>query len=193
MIKLFHHPIETYIMNTGIKNKVLIGLIAMLLIANAITIIMFWTSRVKHPPPSKGTAQEFLVQELKLDTKQQKQFELLRSEHRNASEKLRQQIREAKESFFDLLKQPTVSDSTKQSAAKAVSVYTEELDLVTFNHFSKIRLMCTPEQQIKFDEIVHQVTNMISQPRLPMPPGNRLHGLPTDEPAGDRPPPPPEK
>lgn len=190
MIKLFHHLIETEFMNSTAKNKLLVWLVVLLLVANAASIAMFWMGKRKPPPPSKGSPIEFLIKELKLDTKQQEQFELLKTIHRNASEKLREKIKESKESFFDLLQQPTVSDSTKQAAANAVSVYTKELDLLTLNHFQKLRELCTSEQQQKFDEIIHQVTNMMGQPRPPMHPSTNLQGPPGAEPDGDRPPPP---
>src|SRR5258705_11806482 len=108
-------------MNTGVKNKLLTWLVILLLVANAASIAMFWLSRDKNPPAPKRTTQEFLVKELKLDSKQQEQFDVLRKEHHKAADQLREKIREAKESFFDLLKQANVTDSLKQSAAKNVS------------------------------------------------------------------------
>lgn len=190
-INPFHHiEIEARQMNSGTKNKLLVWLVVLLLVANAATITMFWLGRTKHPPQHKGTPQEFLVQELKLDTKQQEQLDLLRKDHRQAAELLREKIKNAKESFFDLLKQSNVTDSAKQAAAKAVSASTEELDLLTLNHFQKVRALCTPQQQTKFDEIIHQVTSMMGQQRRPKGPGNDRKGPPPGGPDGDRPPPP---
>lgn len=185
-------PIEIRNMNHTTKNKLLTGLVVLLLLANAATIIMFWMGKAKHPPPPKGSPQEFLVKELQLDTKQQQQLEVLVKEHRQSAEILRGKTREAKELFFDLLKQQNVTDSTKQKAAKAVSIVTEELDLLTFKHFLKVRSLCTAEQQQKFDEIIKEVTGMISQQRPPGGPGkdNGPQGPPPGGPAGDRPPPP---
>jgi Spy/CpxP family protein refolding chaperone len=172
-------------MNTVAKNKLLTWLVILLLVANAASIAMFWLSRGKNPPPPKGTPQEFLVKELKLDSKQQEQFDSLRKEHRQAADQLREKIKAAKESFFDLLKQTNVSDSLKQSTAKAVSLFTEELDLLTLNHFQKIRSLCTPEQQKKFDEIIQQVTSMMAPPHPPAGPGGR-QGPPPDGPPPPR-------
>jgi len=180
-------------MSTGTKNKVLTWLVVLLLLANAATITMFWLGRAKHPPQPKGGPKEFLISELKLDAKQQEQLEVLVKEHRQAAEQLRGKTKEAKELFFDLLKQINVTDSTKKAAAKAVSVTTEELDLLTLDHFQKIRALCNAEQQKKFDEIIHQLTSMMGQPRPPMGPGGRPggpQGPPPDGPGGDRPPPP---
>jgi periplasmic protein CpxP/Spy len=177
-------------MNTAAKNKLLIWLVALLLVANAASIAMFWLGKKKLPPQPKGPPNEFLVKELKLDEKQQAQLDVLVKEHRQAAEQLRRKTREAKESFFDLLKQTNVTDSAKQAAAKSVSAITEELDLLTLNHFQKLRAICTPEQQKKFDEIIHEVTSMMGQPRPPMGPGNGPLGPRPGGPGGDRPPPP---
>ena len=177
-------------MNSTAKNKLLVWLIALLLVANAASIAMFWLGKANHPPQPKGTPQEFLMRELKLDTKQQEQMEKLVKEHREAAEELRGKIRTAKESFFDLLKQQNVTDSVKQSAAKAVSINTEELDLMTLNHFQKVRALCTNNQQKKFDEIIHKVTSMIGQPRPPRGSGNEQQGPPPGGSDGDRPTPP---
>lgn len=178
-------------MNSTAKNKLLVWLVLLLLVANAATIAMFWLSKKSsHSPKPNEAPKEFLIKELKLNTTQQAQLEVLVKEHRQAAEQLRRKTREAKESFFDLLKQSNVSDSVKRVAAKAVSVSTEELDLLTLNHFQKIRALCTPGQQIKFDEIINQVTRMMGQPRPPMGQGDERKGPPPGGNGDDRPPPP---
>jgi Spy/CpxP family protein refolding chaperone len=174
-------------MNPASKNKLLTWLVVLLLIANAATIATFWFSKTKHPPPPKGSPADYLIKELNFDAKQQEQFMLLVNEHRKAADEFRGKIKTAKDSFFDLLKQSNVTDSSKRSAAAAVSSNTEQLDLLTLEHFQKVRALCTPEQQKKFDNIIHQVTSMMAAPR-PMGPGGPEG--PGEGPEGDRPPPP---
>lgn len=179
-------------MNHTTKNKLLTGLVVLLLVANAATISMFWMGKAKHQPKPKGTPQEFLVKELKLDAKQQEQLEVLVKEHRQSAEILRRKTREAKETFFDLLKKQNVTDSVKQASVKEVSIIMEELDLLTLNHFQKVRSLCTAEQQQKFDDIIKEVTGMIGQKRPAGGPrnDNGPQGPPPGGPGGDRPPPP---
>jgi len=174
-------------MNSGTKNKLLTWLVVLLLVANAATIAMFWLGKPKRPAqPPQGQAKDFLIKELKLDSNQQVKFDGLVKEHRAAVEQLREKIKGAKDNLFDLLKEQNVPDSTKKNAAAAVSVITEEIDLLTLNHFQKVRNICNSEQQKKFDEIIHQVTSMMGQQRPPMGPD----GPPPGGPGGDRPPPP---
>jgi Spy/CpxP family protein refolding chaperone len=177
-------------MTPSAKNKLLVWLVVLLLVANAATIAMFWLNKKPNQSPKPNNApKEFLIKELKLDTKQQEQLEVLVKEHRAGAQLLRRKTKEAKESFFDLLKQANVTDSAKQTAAKTVSAITEELDLLTLNHFQKIRSLCTTEQQTKFDEIIHQVTSMMGQQRPPMGPGKDRKGPPPGGLDGDKPPP----
>ena len=168
-------------MNAGMKNKVLVTLVILLLLANAATIAFFWWNRAAKPPGPKGSPRDFLVTRLKMNTQQTAQFDVLVKEHREAAEKLREQTREAKEQFFQLLRDPLVTDSTRRAAAHRVSETTEALDLLTLAHFQKVRALCTPEQQKEFDEVIEEVVKMMGQPRPPMGPGNERHGPPPGE------------
>ncbi len=174
-------------MNTT-KNKLLTWLVILLLIANVASIALFWIGKNKPPRPAQnGSPAAFLTKELQLDSMQQQLFEVLRKEHHDSAEKIRAQIKDAKEAFFSLLKQATVVDSTKENLSKSISVLSEKLDLLTFNHFQKLRTICKPEQQEKFDDLILQVTHMISQQRPRGPAGDRP---PPRDHNGKRPPPP---
>jgi flagellar basal body-associated protein FliL len=181
------------------KNKVLTWLVVVLLTANATSIAMFWLGKGKPSPATTatppqqpprqqgGTPAEFLIRELQLDSGQQVQLEILRAAHKDAAVALRNQMKDAKQLFFALIKQPGATDSEKQAAAKAVSNVYEKIDLLTLNHFTKIRALCNARQQIRFDAIIEQLTDMISKAGEPPPQdGNRL---PRDD-RGKRPPPP---
>ena len=172
------------------KNKLLTWLVLLLLVANAASITMFWLDKQRQPATQqqRGTPAEFLISTLKLDTRQQAQLEILRAAHKDAAVILRQQLRVAKEAMFALVKQDNnINDIVQLRAAKSVSVVTEKLDLLALNHFKKIRAICNEEQQKKFDTIIGQVTEMISNAgEAPPREGNNppLH----NEDASDRPP-----
>ena len=158
-------------------------MVILLLIANAATIATFWVTRKNKPPAPKGSPAEFLAKELNFDSNQKEQLEKLVKEHREAAESLRPKVREAKDAFFDLMKNPAISDSTKKAAARSVSAVTEQLDLLTFDHFQKIRAICNTEQQRKFDAIIHQLTAMMAPP----PGGPADHHGPQPGPGEDHP------
>ena len=159
-------------MNTR-TNKFLIGLVLILIVANIASVALFWIKESKptamQQPKSPAA---FLIKELQLNALQQQQFEALKKEHQAAASTLRKEVKDGKEELFDLLKLSTVADTMKQNAVRKISLLTEELDLVTFNHFEKVRAICNPTQQKKFDEIIKEVTKMMGQ-QGPIEPGHR--------------------
>lgn len=153
------------------KNKLLTWLVALLLIANAATIVMFWLNKKPKPPQPGDRAKQFLITELKLDAAQQQELDALVKEHRKATRELRDKIKAAKDSLFALIKETNAADSAKQVAAANASQYTGQIDLLTLNHFQKVRALCRPDQQQKFDKIIKDVLRMMTPPRPPMGPG----------------------
>ena len=111
-------------------------------------------------------------------------------EHQRGVRPVRGEIKTAKANLFSLLSQPNVSEVEKIEAAKKVSIATEKLDLFTFNHFAKLRAICNPSQQQKFDDIIKQVMQMMGEQH----PNGRgpNQGPPHHRPEGELPPPPPE-
>jgi periplasmic protein CpxP/Spy len=180
------------------KNKLFTWLLGLLLLANAVTLVFFWLDRAKPGNGPKGGAAGFLIEQLNFNEQQQQQCEVLAKEHRLKAQALRPKIRAAKDAMFELVKQQGVSDSVKQAAAEKASLYMKELDLYTLEHFEKVRALCNPQQQKKFDEILDQLTKVIANQRPPgergrgpkeAPPGERREGPPQ----GDDMPPPPEQ
>ena len=182
-------------MNPTTKNNVLTWLVVVLMLANIGVITLFLMGR-HHQEEKRGTPGEFLVRELNLDTKQQAQLHELASKHHTESEKIRGEIKDARDHFFDLIKQPNVNDSAKNATATEVADKLKALDLLTFDHFRQVRMICTPEQQVKFDKVLNEAMRMIGGPP-PGPrqggPGGRKMGPPREGPPGNdsEPPPPP--
>ena len=176
-------------MSLHAKNKWLTGLVILLLAANAVTITLFWMGRTRTgplpqlPPPNT----DYLVKELKLDTAQQRQLQELVQAHRAASEKMRLEIKNGKDSLFEGVKRPAASDSTSRLIAARVSQKISELDLLTLDHFRQIRAICRPDQQKRFDEVIEEVIRRMA-PSRPQPPGGQGGPPPPD---GAHNPPPP--
>jgi hypothetical protein len=173
-----------------------------LLIAfNVATLIAFWLIRDRRPgpPPAQGSGVvDFLSKELGFDSVQKQKLAHLYELHQAKMKGIRQNNREAKNTFFDLLQQPAIPDSVLQKAANESAKYDSETDMLTFRHFQQVRALCTETQKKKFDSVIKEVLRMIAPP---MPPGNqpgppprRGEGMPDGPPPGGddrRPPPPP--
>jgi Spy/CpxP family protein refolding chaperone len=196
-------------MDKLLKNKVFTWLIALLFLANLVTLAIFWVDKLRPDPPQQGGARAFIIRELNFTKDQEHQYDLLVKEHRDKAQSKRGSIREAKEEMFSLLKQEGVTDSAKRIAARKVSSQLEELDLSTLDHFQKVRLICNAEQREKFDRIINRIIGEMGRPgmrdgppqgprggvggeRLPPPPrrGDGSMPSPREMPEGDDPPPP---
>lgn len=178
-------------MNFIAKNKWLTVAFVILILLNVTTLAVFWWSKkvpLEEAVPPQGGAMTFLIKELQLDSAQQQQLIVFRDEHRSATREIRKKNREAKETFFSLLEKEGITATEIDQAATVSARYDAELSKITFDHFKKIRSICTPVQQKKFDEIIHEVLRMLSGPQGPPPP--RDGRPPGPHPDG---PPPPER
>ena len=188
-------------MNTITKSKIVSAVVIILLIANMISMGIFWLKKDQRPPRNNGgNTADFLIKELKLDSAQQKLYQQLREEHRDQLEKLKEETRNAKDAFFNLLNKDAVSESDLQTAAANAATKQQQIDIITFNHFKKVRGICTDEQKKKFDAIIQEALRMqgpgapdqhhgpppTDGRNGPPPPGDRMG----DGPPNDRPPPP---
>ena len=163
-------------MKTYFTSKILGWLVLALLLINALTLGLFWFGKPKGPAFPKEGPQDFLVEQLKFTEKQKEAYLLLMKDHRNKTVELRDGIREKKDALFALAKTDNVNDSTKLQVAKEVSSLTEQLDLLTLEHFHAIRALCDSNQKETFDKILKEVTAMMGAPRPqephgPPPPG----------------------
>lgn len=171
----------------------------LLIALNVATLLTFWLVKEKRqgPPPMQASGiVGFLSAELSLDSVQKKQLEQMMEEQQRQMQEIRRNNRDAKDAFFALLKQDTVSDAAIDSASKNASKYDSEMDAMTFRNFRAIRNLCTDAQKQKFDNILHQVLRMMTGPggRPQGPPPGREGERPHDGPPpgfeGERPPPP---
>lgn len=162
-------------MNFITKNKWLTVAFVLLILLNVATLTAFWWTKKGYQQegrPPQGGAMTFLVKELQLDSLQQEQIKLFREEHRSATREVRRKNREAKETFFSLLEKEGISETEVNEAATVSARYDAELSKITFDHFKKIRSICTISQKEKFDKIIHEVLRMLSGPQGPPPPRN---------------------
>jgi len=152
-------------MKTILNNRwiTIIGLLV--ITANIITLALLWARKKPVDPPRReirGPVFDFLTRELQLDASQQAAYALLRDEHQKGQAVLQDSIRMAKDAFFALLKKPALTNEELLSSSKVAAYADEQLDLYTFKHFQKVRAICTPSQQLKFDSVIQDVLHRMS-------------------------------
>ena len=129
------------------NNPLLSIIILLLLTANIVTLAFLWTHKGGDrrekgmPPPPVGGGQvfEFVNNELKLDSAQRVAYGKLRDEHQPGQKPLQDSIRKAKDAFFALLQQSNAPDSLIMAGSRKTSETEQQLELLTFRHFQKLR------------------------------------------------------
>ena len=155
-------------MKNILNNKFIAWLVAILIIANLATLIFFWLGHIRNQ--RDNSPKEFLAKKLNFSDNQKNTYFKLAEEHNEAAKIIRDQIKFDKENLFKLLKSDTVNDSVRNNAAAQVSSSIQSLDILTFEHFKKVRAICTKEQKQKFDEIIQKMVNSVNQPQKAPPP-----------------------
>jgi len=154
-------------MKNIIKIKITTWFIALLILANIATLIFYWIGHIKEQ--KDNSPREFLSKKLNFTDIQKDLYFDLAKEHNESAKKIREEIMVAKDSFFDLLKSDNTIDSSRNIAALKVSESIQALDILTFEHFKKVRALCTTEQKPKFDELIQKMVHAVNSPQ----PSNR--------------------
>jgi Spy/CpxP family protein refolding chaperone len=188
-------------MNNFTNNRWLSVVTLLLLTANIVTLALLWTNKNsgkerKGPPPPAGQVFEFITHELNLDSTQQEAYKKLRDEHQALVRPLQDSVGKAKDNFFALLQVQPVADTTVQAYSVKIGALEQQLDLITFKHFQKLRALCNATQQEKFDHIIQEAMHRMAPPKQQGPPPGRRpeEGGPPPpgmKPGDEGPPPPP--
>lgn len=155
-------------MKNLVKNKITGWLVAILIIANIATLVFFWIGHFRNQ--RNNSPKEFLANKLHFSNNQKNIYFNLAKEHNETARGIRKEIKLNKEAFFNLLKSDYVSDSAKAKAALEISLSIKSLDILTFEHFEKVRAICTPVQKKIFDDLVQKMVNSVNNPQQDTPP-----------------------
>lgn len=155
-------------MRNLLNNKLTSWLIAFLMVANIGTLSFYWANHFKMR--RDNSPREFLAKELNFTENQKRAYFDLAEEHNQQAKKIRSLIKTNKEAFFQLLKTDKIIDSTRDNAALQVSLSIQSLDILTFEHFKKVRALCTEEQKKEFDELIQKMFNAVNSPQQGTPP-----------------------
>lgn len=156
-------------MNTTRKYKVLVSIIIFLLITNFALLIFFMASSKPVDKRSRSHSENGIYNSLQKDVgfskAQLDQYQALRTQQRKNVKPLFDEIRKAKQDFYDLLYSENVPDSLLTADADSIAQTQKRLDLQMFNHFKLVRNICSPDQLQKYDSTIKKaVTHMIGRP-----------------------------
>lgn len=148
------------------NHKILLVIIGVLLLSNIwLLYTQVWN---KKPRTVKFGDKELrervkmkLEKEVGFTSQQLAQYDSLRTKHFDAINPMFEELKMAKDSFFNLVFKPGVPDSVIVSYANKIGEKQQAIDMRTFNHFTSIRSICTAEQHPKIDSFIYQVVKRI--------------------------------
>jgi periplasmic protein CpxP/Spy len=155
-------------------NKNLLIIIAVLLLTNIGVLGYFlW-----YKKPEKATEQrwdqrgnngngiqDLLQKDVGFSTEQLAQYKQMKDKQRETIRPMYDEMRKAKDSLFRLLKDSAAPDSLAEKAADLIAHQQKTLDLQTFIYFRKVRTLCTPEQQPKYDSLIQNMFTKMNRPQ----------------------------
>lgn len=167
------------------KPKLLTFTIIGLFILNLATLGYLWFSRPhgllqpRNMNPRMEQRGGFLEEQLNLNDNQRDEFLKLKEEHHKLAEPLQDSIHILKDRMFDIISSGQADTLKAGEIARSIGECQKQLELVAFNHFSKMRGICDDNQKQKFDKVMKNVMMMVGPGEMRMgPPMDREHGMP---------------
>ena len=151
------------------KYRILIFLVVFLLLTN-IGLLLYFTAFNKPAPKTNRPEKRgsgitaFLQNDLGFSKEQMVELDSVKKRHREAIKPLFDELGKSKDSFYQLIGKPGVSDSALQAAANAIGRKQVALDLQFFQNFNSLRKLCTDQQLAKFDSAMPLLASRMMQP-----------------------------
>ena len=105
-----------------------------------------------------------LIEALQLNPTQQAQFTTLERAHRSQRRQIQVQARQARRAMGEAIASGVLDEEKIQSIADNIGQYQAQLEAETMRHFLRVRAICKPEQQIKFDQLIQRVLRQGARP-----------------------------
>lgn len=162
---------------TTSRNRNLLVIIVVLLLTNIAVLGYFlWFKKSGKSPMAekdKNSVTEMLKKEVGFNEEQLGQYKQLKDKQREIIRPMFDEMRKAKDSLFRLLSYPETPDSLLDKASDVIAQKQKALDLQAFNHFKRARMLCTPQQQAKYDSVIVQVIRKMGKPARKSEPGKK--------------------
>lgn len=142
-------------MNTQPQNKTLIIIIAILLIANIVTLSLLLMNKNGQSRSGRmdrrAQVAAFLKNEVGFKEDQLNRYDTLSKIHKAEMKSSFDEMTADREVIFKQLATRSYSDSAIETAANAMADQQKGFEIKMLHHLKEIRSMCTPAQQQVFD------------------------------------------
>jgi Spy/CpxP family protein refolding chaperone len=152
------------------KNKVLVVIIGFLVLTNIAVLIYFLRPAKKEHDGEKKSRSGMsiaLQKEVGFNDDQIAKYRALKEEQFKIMRPMMEDIRHKKDSMFRLMGNANATDSIINQLATEIAAKQKDIDIRAFNHFKRIRLLCTPDQLTKYDSVVVKMIRKMGKPGKP--------------------------
>ncbi len=152
------------------RNRNLLIIIAVLLLTNVAVLVYFLGQNKKDKTAAPGgdagrnPMVEMLQKEVGFDDDQTAKYKELKEKQRERIRPMYDDMRKAKDSLFRLLSFPETSDSVLNKITDAIAQKQKVIDLETFNHFKRVRVLCKEDQLTRYDSMVVRMFRKMGKP-----------------------------
>ncbi len=154
---------------SNLRNRNLLIIIGALLLTN-VAVLAYFLSQKKTGHYS-GNARnertgltEMLQKEVGFNDDQLARYKQLKDQQRETIRPMYDDMRKTKDSLFRLLSYPENQDSALEQLTDAIASKQKQLDLQTFNYFRKVRELCLPGQEAKYDSLIVRTFRKMGKP-----------------------------
>ncbi|KUJ57006.1 MULTISPECIES: hypothetical protein [Chryseobacterium] len=143
------------------KNRFYIFIIIGLLISNMLLVAFIL---LKKPPQHSGP-RNLIIERLKFDENQIRQYDELISQHRRQIREKRHEMTDLKTQCYSLLK--SEDNKNGDSLINEIGKLSMETEKINYKHFQDIKRICRPDQMKNFDNLIDDFENLFNRPDKP--------------------------
>ncbi len=157
------------------KNKILLFIVVVMIITNIATLAYFLWFRGKDDRGEHrtGPMTEFLKKDIGFSDQQMKTFDSIKQSHREAMKPMFEDLSKSKDSFYQLLSKPGVTDSELNAASAVIGMKQQAIEIQFFKNFKSVRELCTDQQKVKYDSLLPSVVHKMTMPQRRRPASNK--------------------
>ena len=133
------------------SNKIFIIVIALLLVANIVTLSLLLIDKKTNYDEHKNSMRNYLKTEIGFSDAQIIAFDSVKSHHRAEVKPMFDEMRARKQLNLKNIGAQNFSDSSIINATEYAAVQQKGLEMIMLNHLKVIRNLCTPQQRAIFD------------------------------------------
>ena len=133
------------------SNKIFIIVIALLLVANIVTLSLLLTNKKTDNDDRRNSMRNYLKKEIGFSDAQLNAFDTVKSNNRAAVKPMYEEMRNQKRTNLQTIGSQSFNDSSINAATEYAATQQKLLEMTMLNHLKEIRNLCTPQQRAVFD------------------------------------------